>query len=143
MSVVKLKRSRDAAEERPMLVRSGQASSTYLRKLASALGAGSVATTSNPRARYSTAQLAPMSPVPTMAIRRTRLFRFMVQSLLLADSALRAGPETLAQQPLQLVPPDGNVRARADRSIRRAGAVVVMSSRPASMVMTSRRRYRR
>src|SRR6266550_2846867 len=73
MSVMKLKRSRDAAEERPMLVRSGQASSTYLRKLASALGAGSVATTSNPRARYSAAQLAPMTPVPTMAMRRIGL----------------------------------------------------------------------
>src|SRR5213592_880436 len=73
MLVVKLKRSRDAAEERPMLVRSGQASSTYLRRLASAFGAGSVATTSNPRARYSAAQLAPMTPVPTMAMRRIGL----------------------------------------------------------------------
>src|SRR6266404_2418334 len=78
MSVVKLKRSRDAAEERPMLVRSGQASSTYLRKLASALGAGSVATTSNPRARYSAAQLAPMTPVPTIAIRRIGLLYDMI-----------------------------------------------------------------
>src|SRR5260370_14670588 len=69
MLVVKLKRSRDAPEDRLMFVRSGQASSTYLRKLASAFGAGSVATTSNPRARYWAAQLAPMTPVPTMAIR--------------------------------------------------------------------------
>src|SRR6266699_978266 len=68
MLVVKLKRSRDAPEDRPMFVRSGQASSTYLRKLASAFGAGSVATTSNPRARYCAAQLAPMTPVPTIAI---------------------------------------------------------------------------
>src|SRR5713226_3586526 len=52
-----------------MFVRSFQASSTYLRKLASALGPGSVAMTSNPRARYSAAQLAPMTPVPTMAMR--------------------------------------------------------------------------
>src|SRR5258708_35630910 len=56
-----------------MFVRSFQASSTYLRKLASALGAGSVAITSNPRARYSAAQLAPMTPVPTMAMRRIGL----------------------------------------------------------------------
>src|SRR5258708_29799230 len=70
MLVVKLKRSRDAPEDRPMFVRSGQASSTYLRKLASAFGAGSLATTSNPRARYWAAQLAPMTPVPTMAMRR-------------------------------------------------------------------------
>src|SRR6266566_9186912 len=69
MLVVKLKRSRDAPEDRPMFVRSGQASSTYLRKLASAFGAGSVATTSKPRARYCAAQLAPMTPVPTIAIR--------------------------------------------------------------------------
>src|SRR5206468_9790294 len=68
MLVVKLKRSLDAPEDRPMFVRSGQASSTYLRKLASAFGAGSVATTSNPRARYCVAQLAPMTPVPTIAI---------------------------------------------------------------------------
>ena len=48
-------------------VRAGQALSTYLRKLASAFGAGSVATTSKPRARYWAVQLAPMTPVPTMA----------------------------------------------------------------------------
>src|SRR2546426_3057481 len=73
MLIVKLKRSRDAPEDRPMFVRSGQASSTYLRKLASAFGAGSVATTSNPRARYWAAQLAPMTPVPTIAMRRIGL----------------------------------------------------------------------
>src|SRR5258708_22981204 len=56
-----------------MVVRSFQASSMYLRKLASAFGAGSVATTSKPRARYSAAQLAPITPVPTMAIRRIGL----------------------------------------------------------------------
>src|SRR6266851_5609079 len=66
--VVKLSRSRDAPGERPITVSSSHASSTYLRKLASAFGAGSVATTSNPRARYWAAQLAPITPVPTMAI---------------------------------------------------------------------------
>src|SRR5882724_6445752 len=73
MLVVKLKRSRDAPEDRPMFVRSGHASSTYLRKLASAFGAGSDATTSNPPARYWAAQLAPMTPVPTIAMRRIGL----------------------------------------------------------------------
>src|SRR5258705_4392046 len=68
-SFVKVKRSRDAPLERPMFVRSFQASSMYLRRLASAFGPGSVAMTSNPRARYSAAQLAPMTPVPTMAMR--------------------------------------------------------------------------
>src|SRR6266481_8834804 len=69
MLVVKLRRSRDAPEERPMSVSAGHASSTYLRRLASAFGAGSVAITSNPRARYCAAQLAPITPVPTIAIR--------------------------------------------------------------------------
>ena len=49
--VVNVRRSRDARSDRPMLVSNGQASSTYLRRLASAFGAGSVATTSKPRAR--------------------------------------------------------------------------------------------
>src|SRR6266700_8055467 len=70
---VKLRRSFEAPGVRPMIVICFHASSTYLRKLASALGAGSVATTSNPRARYWVAQLAPMTPVPTMAIRRIGL----------------------------------------------------------------------
>src|SRR5260370_11304422 len=70
MLLVKVRRSRDAPGDRPRLVRSFHASSTYLRRFASAFGAGSVATTSNPRARYWAAQLAPMTPVPTMAMRR-------------------------------------------------------------------------
>src|ERR1700722_6644396 len=45
----------------------------YFRRFASAFGAGSVAITSKPRARNSAAQLAPITPVPTMAIRRTGL----------------------------------------------------------------------
>src|SRR5712692_3236311 len=70
MLVVKLSRSREAPADRPMLVSKPHASSTYFRRLASAFGAGSVATTSSPRARYWAAQLAPMTPVPTMATRR-------------------------------------------------------------------------
>src|SRR6266513_3916378 len=73
MSVVNVRRSRDAPLERPMFVRSFHASSIYLRRLASAFGPGSVVTTSNPRARYSAAQLAPMTPAPTMAMRRIGL----------------------------------------------------------------------
>src|SRR5260370_28955363 len=56
-----------------MFVRSFQASSTYLGRLASAFGPGSVVMTSNPRARYSAAQLAPMTPAPTIAMRRIGL----------------------------------------------------------------------
>ncbi len=49
---VKVSRSREAsATTSPALASSDQASSTYLRRLDSALGAGSVATTSNPRER--------------------------------------------------------------------------------------------
>src|SRR5258708_39941641 len=77
MFVVKLRRSRDAPGERPMASSSSHASSTYLRSFASASGAGSVATTSKPRARYCAAQLAPMTPVPTMAMRRMGLSYFM------------------------------------------------------------------
>src|SRR5712672_938985 len=80
---VKANRSRLAPGERPISVRAGHASSTYLRRLASALGAGSVAITSNPRARYCAAQLAPITPVPTIAMRRTGLLKDI--------SALRCG----------------------------------------------------
>jgi hypothetical protein len=73
MLVVNLNRSRDAPFEMPMLVKSFHASSINLRRLDSAFGAGSVATTSNPRAKYSAAQLAPMTPVPTTAMRRIGL----------------------------------------------------------------------
>src|SRR5258707_11361314 len=66
---VKTNRSRLAPGERPISVKAGHASSTYLRRFASAFGAGSVAITSNPRARYCAAQLAPITPVPTIAIR--------------------------------------------------------------------------
>src|SRR6266849_6440213 len=78
MSVVKPRRSRDAPVDWPMLVSTFHASSTYLRRFASAFGAGSVATTSNPRARYSAAQLAPITPVPTIAMRRTGLLNDII-----------------------------------------------------------------
>src|SRR4029077_14248818 len=98
MSVVKVKRSRDAPFERPMLVRSFQASSMYLRKLASAFGAGSVAMTSNPRARYSAAQLAPMTPVPTMAIRLIGLLYDILVFLPLDFRVSDAGEISLPDQ---------------------------------------------
>src|SRR5215470_5142240 len=58
----------------PITVRSFHAASMYLRRFASAFGAGSVAMTLRPRARYSAAQLAPMTPVPTIATFRISLF---------------------------------------------------------------------
>src|SRR5258705_11759585 len=80
MLVVKLRRSRDAPGARPISVSDGHASSMYWRRLASAFGAGSVAITSNPRARDCAAQLAPITPVPTIAIRRIGLFELIVDS---------------------------------------------------------------
>src|SRR6267154_84815 len=75
---VKANRSRLAPGERPISVRAGHASSTYLRRFSSALGAGSVAITSIPRARYCAVQLAPITPVPTIAMRRTGLLKDIV-----------------------------------------------------------------
>jgi hypothetical protein len=43
--------------------------------LDSAFGWGLVAITSNPRARYNAVQLEPISPVPTIAIRRIGLLK--------------------------------------------------------------------
>src|SRR5260221_183021 len=77
MSGVKLSLSREALSARPIAVRAGHAVSTYLRKFASAFGAGSVAITSKPFARNSAAQLAPITPVPTIAMRRTGLSKAM------------------------------------------------------------------
>src|SRR5438270_9710073 len=86
MSRVKLSLSRDAFDESPMDVSAGHASSMYLRRFASAFGAGSVAITSKPRARNSAAQLAPMTPVPTMAIRRIGLSELMCPFLLYSEA---------------------------------------------------------
>src|SRR5258705_9863764 len=82
MLVVKLRRSRDAPGDKPTFSSAGHASSTYWRRAASAFGAGSVAITSNPRARYCAAQLAPMTPVPTIAIRCIALSKDISASLL-------------------------------------------------------------
>src|SRR6202047_3311706 len=73
-----VRRARVASGVSPIAVSAGHAASTYSRNLASALGAGSLATTSNPLARYCAAQLAPMRPVPTIAMRRTGLFEDMI-----------------------------------------------------------------
>src|ERR1700683_2004729 len=75
MSCEKLSLFRDAFLTRPFSVRAGHAASTNLRKFCSAFGAGSVATTSKPCARNSAAQLAPITPVPTIAIFFTGLFK--------------------------------------------------------------------
>src|SRR6202051_1443601 len=63
----------DAPGERPNRLSAGQAVSTNFLSAASAFGATSVATTCSPLARNSEVQLAPMTPVPMMAIRRMGL----------------------------------------------------------------------
>ena len=63
----------DAPGERPNRLSAGQAVSTNLLSEASAFGAMSVATTSSPLARNSAVQLAPITPVPMMAMRRMGL----------------------------------------------------------------------
>src|SRR6202035_5752403 len=60
----------DAPGARPNLFRAGHAASTKRFRAASAFGAISVATTSRPLARYSAVQLAPMTPVPMIVMRR-------------------------------------------------------------------------
>src|SRR4029453_11889810 len=86
-SVVNDKCSGDAFVDSPSFASDGQAVSTKRRRLGCAFGAGSVAKTSNPRARKSVAQLAPIAPVPTTAIRRIGLFRDLPPDMNLAVSS--------------------------------------------------------
>src|SRR5438445_12696633 len=80
-----------------MFVRSFHASSIYLRRLASAFGPGSVVMTSNPRARYSAAQLAPMTPAPTIAMRRIGLLYDILIFLCVDFSVSVAGVISLSE----------------------------------------------
>src|SRR5579859_3790275 len=77
-SEVKLRFACDAPAESPSRSSGAQALATNSRSRPSAPGAGSVATTCRPWARYSADQLAPMRPVPTMAMRRMGLVSDMV-----------------------------------------------------------------
>src|SRR6266853_5889889 len=117
MLVVKLSRSREAPAERPMLVSIPHASSTYFRRLASAFGAGSVATTSSPRARYWAAQLAPMTPVPTMATRRIGFLKDMSHLRCRDVSVCNASQVALSHEQ------HGRPRAVEPRRIDRAAQV--------------------
>src|ERR1700754_3018288 len=77
MSVVNVRFDCDAPCERPSRLSAGQAVSTNFRSAASAFGAMSVATTCSPLARNSELQLAPITPVPMMAMRRMGLVAVM------------------------------------------------------------------
>src|ERR1700727_55777 len=94
----------EASGERPNRLSAGQAASTKVLSAASAFGATSVATTCSPLARNSEVQLAPMTPVPIMAIRRMGLFCDI--SLLLRDFGVRdAGEVALAVEEVALTGP--------------------------------------
>src|SRR5580704_12430565 len=67
----------DAPGERPNRLSAGHAVSTNFLSADSAFGATSVATTSSPFARNSAVQLAPITPVPMMAMRRMGLVSVM------------------------------------------------------------------
>src|SRR5260370_28670059 len=71
--VVNERRFFEAPEDSPNCSRAGQALSIYSRRFSSAFGAGSVAITSRPCARNNAPQLAPMTPVPKIALQRIGL----------------------------------------------------------------------
>src|SRR5882757_11586625 len=77
MSAVNVRFDCDAPGERPNRLSAGQAVSTNFLSAASAFGAMSVATTCSPLARNSELQLAPITPVPMMAMRRMGLVSVM------------------------------------------------------------------
>src|SRR5262245_56245694 len=95
----------DAAGERPNRLSAGQAFSTNFRSAASAFGAMSVATTCSPLARNSEAQLAPITPVPMMAMRRMGLFSVMsfLRCVLLDFGIGDAGEVALGVEEVALV----------------------------------------
>src|ERR1700722_2792159 len=99
---VNLRLSRDAFGESPMIVRSFQAASMYWCKFVSALGAGSVAVTLKPRAKYKDAQLAPITPVPTIAMLRISLFFAISFSLSSANVLIKYSS---LETPICLRPP--------------------------------------
>src|SRR5262249_22753625 len=79
-SAVNVRFDCEAPGDRLNRLSAGQAVSTNFRSAASAFGAMSVATTCSPLARYSAVQLAPMTPVPMMAMRRMDLVLVMTLS---------------------------------------------------------------
>src|SRR5258707_11864624 len=81
----------------------GQAASTNFLSAASAFGAMSVATTCSPLARNSAVQLAPMTPVPIMAMRRMGLVSVMSFLRLLDFGIGDAGQIALGVEEIALV----------------------------------------
>src|SRR5215475_8403447 len=101
-SAVNVRFDCDAPADRPNRLSAGQAVSTNLRSEASAFGAMSVATTCSPLARNSEVQLAPITPVPIMAMRRMGLV--LVMSCLRSDFGVSdAGEIALGVEEVALV----------------------------------------
>src|SRR5258705_13036138 len=73
-SALNLRFGGDAPVDRPNRLSAGHAVSPNFLSAVSAFGAMSVATTCSPLARNSAVQLAPITPVPMMAMRRMGLF---------------------------------------------------------------------
>src|SRR6476661_4239616 len=94
----------DAPGDRPNRLSAGHAVSTNFLSEASAFGAMSVATTSSPLARNSAVQLAPITPVPTMAMRRMGLVSGMFFLRCLSDFGIGdAGEVALSVEEIALV----------------------------------------
>src|SRR4249920_1622403 len=94
----------DAPGERPNRLSAGQAVSTNFLSEASAFGAMSVATTCSPLARNSAVQLAPITPVPTMAMLRMGLVSVMSFLRCLLDFGIGdAGEIALSVEEVALV----------------------------------------
>src|SRR5215475_8933383 len=102
-SAVNLRFDCDAPADRPNRLSAGQAASTNLRSEASAFGAMSVATTCSPLARNSEVQLAPITPVPKIAMRRMGLVLVMSAPIRSSDLGIGdAGEIALGVQEVAL-----------------------------------------
>src|SRR6476661_609964 len=94
----------DATGDSPNRCSAGHAVSTNFLSAASAFGAISVATTWSPLARNSAVQLAPITPVPMMAMRRMGLASDMSCLRCLLDCGVSdAGKIALGEQEVALV----------------------------------------
>src|SRR5712671_4520483 len=102
-AAVNFKSDCDAPGERPNRLSAGQVVSTNFLSEASAFGAMSVATTCSPLARNSAVQLAPMTPVPIMAMRRMGLVSVMSFLRLLDFGIGDAGEIALGVKEVALV----------------------------------------
>src|ERR1700720_878475 len=119
MSALNFRFDCDAPGDRPNRLSAGQAVSTNFLSAASAFGAISVATTCSPLARYSEVQLAPITPVPMMAMRRMGLVSVMsISPMRLSDFGVGdAGEVALCVEEISFTGPI------EPRGVNRAGEI--------------------